>query len=193
MFWIYFLIQNSNYSFFTIHHLLVWGSQVYSDAFDDYELWYPLPTTIKLQKLNWLTLSHYPKLYYIFTWCNPAIKWSRWTHHAEKVKTQLLRFSQYNFIKSFNLSFNTGSLSFTQTSAILTLIHKGKDLARNKLQNWRPISLTNTDYKILAKCLANRVNKVIENIISEDQVGYIKGRNVSTILRTIDDLIEYWK
>ena len=95
-------------------------------------------------------------------------------------------------IKSFNSSFNTGSLSFTQTSAILTLLHKGKDLAKNKLQNWRPISLTNTDYKILAKCLANRVNKVIENIISEDQVGYIKGRNVSTILRTIDDLIEYW-
>ena len=95
-------------------------------------------------------------------------------------------------VKSFNKSFNTGSLSYTQTSAILTLIHKGKDLPRNKLQNWRPISLTNTDYKILAKCLANRVSKVITSIISEDQVGYIKGRNVSTTLRTIDDLIEYW-
>jgi len=95
-------------------------------------------------------------------------------------------------IKSFNESFKTGSLSFTQTSAILTLIHKGKDLPRNKLQNWRPISLTNSDYKLLAKCLANRVSKVIESIISEDQVGYIKGRNVSSTLRTIDDLIEFW-
>ena len=95
-------------------------------------------------------------------------------------------------VNSFNKSFDTGSLSYTQTSAILTLIHKGKDLPKNKLQNWRPISLTNTDYKILAKCLANRVSKVITSIISEDQVGYIKGRNVSTTLRTIDDLIEYW-
>ena len=95
-------------------------------------------------------------------------------------------------VKSFNKSFITGSLSHTQTSAILTLIHKGKELPRNKLQNWRPISLTNTDYKILAKCLASRVSKVLKSIISEDQVGYMKGRNISTTLRTIDDLIEYW-
>ena len=93
---------------------------------------------------------------------------------------------------SFNKSFITGSLSHTQSSAILTLIDKGKELPRNKLQNWRPISLTNTDYKILAKCLASRVSKVLKSIISEDQVGYMKGRNISTTLRTIDDLIEYW-
>ena len=96
-------------------------------------------------------------------------------------------------VDSFNESFENGTLSYTQSSAVLTLIHKGKDLPRNKLQNWRPISLTNTDYKILAKCLANRVCKVIEKIVSEDQVGYIKGRNISTTLRTIDDIIEYWK
>ena len=95
-------------------------------------------------------------------------------------------------VKSYNESFKTGSLSFTQTSAILTLIHKGKELQRNKLKNWRPIPLTNTDYKLLAKCLANRVSNVIDSIISEDQVGYIKGRNVATTLRTIDDLIDFW-
>ena len=38
-------------------------------------------------------------------------------------------------VRSYNESFNTGSLSFTQTSAVLTLIHKGKELQRNKLKN----------------------------------------------------------
>ena len=95
-------------------------------------------------------------------------------------------------VDSFNESFTTGQISYTQSSAILTLLHKGKDLPKNKLNNWRPISLTNTDYKILAKCLANRVGKVIGKIVSEDQVGYIKGRNVSTTLRTIDDIINMW-
>ena len=95
-------------------------------------------------------------------------------------------------VESFNSSYLKGSLSFTQAVAALTLLHKGKDLPKNKLQNWRPISLTNTDYKILAKCLANRVCKVIETIVNKDQVGYIKGRNVSTTLRTIDDIINYW-
>ena len=93
--------------------------------------------------------------------------------------------------QSFNESYTKGSLSFTQSSAALTLLHKGKDLPKNKLQNWRPISLTNTDYKILAKCLANRVCKVIDHIVAEDQVGYIKGRNISTTIRTIDDVIDY--
>ena len=95
-------------------------------------------------------------------------------------------------VDSFNESFKDGHLSFTQSSALLTLLHKGKELPKNKLNNWRPISLTNTDYKILAKCLANRVSKVIDNIVAEDQVGYIKGRNVSTSLRTIDDIINFY-
>ena len=95
-------------------------------------------------------------------------------------------------VNSFNKSFNSGSLSHTQKLAVITLLHKGKDLPKNKLNNWRPISLTNADYKILAKCLANRLSNVIKTCISEDQVGYIKGRNVSSTLRTIDDIIDYW-
>ena len=94
-------------------------------------------------------------------------------------------------VDSFNSSFDKGALSYTQACAVLTLLHKGKNLPKNKLANWRPISITNTDYKILAKCLANRLSPVINKIIQDDQVGYIKGRNVSTTLRTIDDVIEY--
>lgn len=96
-------------------------------------------------------------------------------------------------VQSFNESFANGSLSYSQTSAVITLLHKGKDLPKNKLANWRPISLTNSDYKLLAKCLANRLSKVINTLVCEDQVGYIKGRQVSTTLRTIDDVIEYYK
>ena len=35
------------------------------------------------------------------------------------------------------------------------------------------------------------VAKIIPSLVSEDQVGYIKGRNISTIIRLIDDVIEY--
>ena len=96
-------------------------------------------------------------------------------------------------VQSFNASFNNGSLSYSQTSAVLTLIHKGKDLPKDKLSNWRPISLTNSDYKILAKCLANRLCNVIKKLVHEHQVGYIKGRNVATTLRTIDDVLEFYR
>ena len=56
-------------------------------------------------------------------------------------------------------------MSISQRRAIITLIHKGKELSRDDLGNWRPISLTNFDYKILAKILANRFKGVISDII----------------------------
>ena len=83
---------------------------------------------------------------------------------------------------SFNSVFENGNLSSSQRKAVITLIHKGKDLARDNLKNWRPISLTNSDYKLLAKCLALRLGDVINDVVSGDQVGYIKGRRVSMIL-----------
>ena len=95
-----------------------------------------------------------------------------------------------HLLQSFNISLVKGNLSISQRSAIITLIHKGKDLPRNEMKNWRPISLTNSDYKLLAKCLALRMNNVIEGLINPDQVGYIKGRQSSTILRLIDDVTE---
>ena len=92
--------------------------------------------------------------------------------------------------QSFSVSLMKGNLSISQRSAIITLIHKGKDLPRNEMKNWRPISLTNSDYKLLAKCLALRMNNVIHSLINPDQVGYIKGRQVSTLLRLTDDVID---
>lgn len=92
---------------------------------------------------------------------------------------------------SFIESFHKGELSYTQKQGIITLIHKGKNLEREALTNWRPITLTNADYKILAKALAERLRGVIFKLVNEDQVGYIKGRNSSTVIRTIDDVINY--
>ena len=72
---------------------------------------------------------------------------------------------KYLVTEAFNEAFDIGNLSISQRRAILTLIHKGKDLSRDQLGNWRPISLTNTDYKILAKSLALRLQKVITSFL----------------------------
>ena len=93
-------------------------------------------------------------------------------------------------IKCYQSSLEKGLMPISQRSAIITLIHKGKDLPRDEMKNWRPISLTNSDYKLLAKCLALRMNNVIDSIVNPDQVGYIKGRQSSTLLRMIDDVID---
>lgn len=92
--------------------------------------------------------------------------------------------------ESYRYSLVNGTLSIDQRRGILSIIpKKGKDL--RFLKNWRPLSLLNTDYKILTKVLANRLQLVIDDIVSKDQNGYIKGRFIGDNIRTIADVIDY--
>ena len=90
-----------------------------------------------------------------------------------------------------NHAYEIGELSATQKRGILSLIFKKSD--KELLKNWRPISLLNTDYKILTHELANRLKKVISKIISTDQNGYVKGRNIAYNIRLIQDVIDYFE
>ena len=91
----------------------------------------------------------------------------------------------------FTQSIEQGRLSTSQSRGIITLIHKGKDTARENINNWRPITLTNVDYKVLIKLLARRLQGVIKKIVHENQSGFIKGRHITTHIRLLDDLIKY--
>lgn len=57
------------------------------------------------------------------------------------------------------------------------------------LNNFRPITMLNTDMKILAKILANRLNKVLPTIITTNQAYGVKGRDIADITRGIRDII----
>ena len=83
-------------------------------------------------------------------------------------------------------------MTSTQCKAVIILIHKGTELPRNEWKNWWPISLTNSNYELMAKCIAWRLSSVIDDLVysTSDQVGYIKGRRMST-LRLADDKY-YW-
>ena len=97
---------------------------------------------------------------------------------------------KYLLYDTFCYSFEMGLLSCNQRRGLLNLIPKAnKDL--RFLKNWRPISILNTDYKILAKALASRLQEVLPNLINKDQVGYIKGRNIGENIRMIDDIMKY--
>ena len=68
---------------------------------------------------------------------------------------------------------------------------KGKD--KRLMDSLRPISLLNVVYKILTKALARRLSTVIQEIINEDQTGFLKGRYIGENVRLIIDVIKYAK
>ena len=81
---------------------------------------------------------------------------------------------------SYIYSIQHGELSDSQRRGLLSLIPKpGKDV--RYMKSWRPVTLLATDYKILAKALATRLQKVMSDLVNHDQVGYIKGENVRII------------
>ena len=59
------------------------------------------------------------------------------------------------------------------------------------MKNWRPVTLLNLDYKILAKILANRICKSLPSIIHDDQSGFVKGSFIGCNIRKIEECIEY--
>ena len=92
-------------------------------------------------------------------------------------------------VDAYNESYDDGQLIESQRKAVITLIFKKGDA--ELLSNYRPISLTCVDYKILAFCLANRMQKVIKCIVSSAQVAYIKDRYIGCNVRLIEDVIDY--
>jgi hypothetical protein len=80
-------------------------------------------------------------------------------------------------------------LPYSTKTSVLSLIHKGE--AKDKLTNYRPLSLTNCDYKIIATVFAGRLQNVIQSIINPDQVAYIKDRYIGCSIRNLLDLYEY--
>ena len=83
-------------------------------------------------------------------------------------------------------------LSISQRRRIISLIPK-KNKDKSLLENLRPISLLNIDYKILTKSIAKRLEKVPPNIINPNQTGYIKGRFIGKNVQLIQDAMFHTK
>ena len=92
-------------------------------------------------------------------------------------------------IDSLNEGYDKKQLSCSQSQAILTLLYKKGD--KNILDNWRPISLLNIDYKLAARIISMRLKKVIDKIVSDDQAGFLKNRSTSECIRLVQDMIDY--
>ena len=94
------------------------------------------------------------------------------------------------FVELFDEIVETEKLHLLARCGLLTLIEKlGKDCL--EIDNWRPISLLCADYKILAKVIVNRLQKVMPKLIHNSQTGFMKGRNVGMNILKMQAILDY--
>ena len=73
-------------------------------------------------------------------------------------------------------------------TGMISVIYKKGD--KKDIANYRLISLLNLDYKIYTNILKNRMHKILDQIIGENQIATIKNRTILHRLSTIWDFID---
>lgn len=89
-------------------------------------------------------------------------------------------------VKVYIEAIKKGQLPPTMQQGLIKLIPKpNKD--KLSIENWRPISLLNSDAKIFAQIFAKRLKSGLDDIIDEEQSGFMPGRNIGNNIRLILD------
>ena len=90
----------------------------------------------------------------------------------------------------FNQIFKSGVFPIDWSKSIIVPLHKKNN--QNVCDNYRPISLTSLVSKVYTSMLNNRLSSFIEaeQIVSEEQAGFRKGRGCADHIFTQRNLIE---
>jgi exonuclease III/ribonuclease HI len=90
----------------------------------------------------------------------------------------------YNDIEQYGIEPNT---QFAE--GWMCPLYKKND--RRKIENYRPITLLNSDYKILTKILALRLAKTAPDVLHPNQAGFISGRSITDQIKLTEMILEY--
>ena len=90
----------------------------------------------------------------------------------------------------FNDWFAQVAIPVSVTKGVITLLKKGGKHVWGRLDDYRPITLLNTELKILTRVLSNPLQLVISNLISPEQTYAVKGRSIQDNLHLIREVLE---
>ena len=95
---------------------------------------------------------------------------------------------KYFIVNALNCCYKKGRLSISLRQCVITCLPKPqKD--RIFMKNWRPISLLSVIYKLASGAIAERLKGTLNEVISDCQTGFIKGRFISDSTRLIYDIM----
>ena len=89
----------------------------------------------------------------------------------------------------FNHWFAPGAIPGSFTKSVITLLKKGGRHVWEGLEDYRPITLLNTELKILTQALANRLQLVISDLIELEQNYAVKGKSIQDNLLLVCEIL----
>ena len=91
--------------------------------------------------------------------------------------------------EALNFAYKKGELHRSALTGVISLIPK-KNKDNRIVANMRPITLLNVDYKLLEKVLANRLKPALQQLVNEDQKGFLPDRYIGANIRRVLDIME---
>jgi len=92
-------------------------------------------------------------------------------------------------VNAWNYSIRINKMPPSHYASYLKLIPKtGKDLSH--LKNWRPITLSNCDHKLITRVCNDRLLTAVGDLITNTYTAYIKTRNITDNIRMINAAIQ---
>lgn len=89
----------------------------------------------------------------------------------------------------YHTALQAGRLPSSTMEALVTVLPKpGRDAL--EISNYRPLSLLATEYKILSKSLATRIQAHLDSLIHIDQCGFLQNRSTSLNIRRLHHIMQ---
>ena len=87
---------------------------------------------------------------------------------------------------AFQEMMDSGVMPESLSEGLIFLIPKeGGDL--ELIRQWRPITILNSVYKIIAKTLSLRLQPMLDSLIHPTQTGFVKDRSI------LDNIFTFWE
>jgi exonuclease III len=99
-------------------------------------------------------------------------------------------------VSAFNEAFQAGEeacLSDSQRTGIMALLHKGDNKPVDELSSFRPITLLNCDYKLVARVLVRRLTPMASTVVDATQTAFLPGRWIGDNILSHLEEIDYCK
>ena len=97
-----------------------------------------------------------------------------------------------DLVNSLNSAYQNGELSISQRRGLIHLIPK-EDSSLLQLENWRPVTLLNVDYKNSFKAIAKQIEPLLSFLVHPDQTDFVRDKYISENIRLISDIMEQTK